>query len=156
MHWSSQQALQLYVHRCQMCRNTCRIGKCGTIYSQMYSIISDGESLKHNCSGELSLEKRVPQWRSVLCVSHGQNSKSCRATRLRLRRSHPVVKRSLTMASTLPGVAPLFPAGREPLPPGLTEEDREVIKQQKYYQDMITEAPHSCLGKGVISMGAGA
>lgn len=69
---------------------------------------------------------------------------------------HVQRQRSLIMASSLPGVAPLFPAGREPLPPGLTEEDREVIKQQKYYQDLITEAPHSCVGKGVISTGAGA
>lgn len=98
----------------------------------------------------------MPQWHADF---------SCRTVKIlprdatwreALRAYASVVKRSPAMTSTLPGVAPLFPAGKEPLPPGLTEEDREVIQQQKRYQDLITEAPHSCVGKGVLSTGAGA
>lgn len=46
-----------------------------------------------------------------------------------------------------PPVTPVFAAGQEPLPPGMTEEDRAQIIQAKKYQDMMSEAPESCLFK---------
>ncbi|KIJ15535.1 hypothetical protein PAXINDRAFT_176467 [Paxillus involutus ATCC 200175] len=61
---------------------------------------------------------------------------------------------------TLPLVAPLFPAGREPLPPGITEEDRAQIMQTKKYQGWMTAGMESCAAKtaiaGVGGLGIGA
>ena len=51
----------------------------------------------------------------------------------------------------LPLVAPLFPAGKEPLPPGLTEEDRAQILQAKKYQAWMTSGMESCAAKTVIA-----
>ncbi|KAH9018746.1 Tim17-domain-containing protein [Lactarius hengduanensis] len=44
---------------------------------------------------------------------------------------------------SLPLVAPLFPAGKEPLPPGMTEEDRPNLLQAKKYQGYMTAAMES-------------
>ncbi|CDO78026.1 hypothetical protein BN946_scf184907.g16 [Trametes cinnabarina] len=55
---------------------------------------------------------------------------------------------------SLPLVAPVFPAGREPLPPGVTEEEREAYQQAKKYQDMMSAGMESCVTKTVIA-GAG-
>jgi import inner membrane translocase subunit TIM22 len=52
---------------------------------------------------------------------------------------------------TLPLVAPLFPAGREPLPPGITEEDRAQIMQTKKYQGWMTAGMESCAAKTAIA-----
>ncbi|KAA1470392.1 Tim17-domain-containing protein [Dentipellis sp. KUC8613] len=51
----------------------------------------------------------------------------------------------------LPLVAPLFPAGKEPLPPGMTEEDRENMMQMKKYQDLMTMGMESCVAKTAIA-----
>lgn len=55
---------------------------------------------------------------------------------------------------SMPLVPPLFPAGKEPLPPGFTEEDRQNMQQAKKYQDYMTMGMESCLAKTVIA-GAG-
>ncbi|KAI0263841.1 mitochondrial import inner membrane translocase subunit TIM22 [Gloeopeniophorella convolvens] len=52
---------------------------------------------------------------------------------------------------SLPLVAPLFPAGREPLPPGYTEEDRASMLQAKKYQNYMTAGMESCLAKTTIA-----
>ena len=51
----------------------------------------------------------------------------------------------------MPLVAPVFPAGKEPLPPGFTEEDRENMLQAKKYQDYMTMGMESCAAKTVIA-----
>jgi hypothetical protein len=51
----------------------------------------------------------------------------------------------------LPLVAPVFPAGMEPLPPGMTEEDRANLLQAKKYQDYMTAGVESCLAKTTIA-----
>jgi mitochondrial import inner membrane translocase subunit TIM22 len=51
----------------------------------------------------------------------------------------------------LPLVAPVFPAGKEPLPPGMTEEDRANMLQAKKYQDYMTLGMESCLAKTTIA-----
>ncbi|KAL4080030.1 Tim17/Tim22/Tim23/Pmp24 family-domain-containing protein [Scleroderma yunnanense] len=60
----------------------------------------------------------------------------------------------------LPLVAPLYPAGREPLPPGITEENREQFLQAKKYQSWMTTGMESCVAKtvmaGVGGLGIGA
>ena len=65
-----------------------------------------------------------------------------------------------SMANKLPMVAPLYLPGREPLPPGITEDDREQMKQALKYQQYIVSAMESCVGKaaisGVIGFGLGA
>ncbi|WFD19984.1 Mitochondrial import inner membrane translocase subunit tim22 [Malassezia caprae] len=55
------------------------------------------------------------------------------------------------MANKLPMVAPLYLPGKEPLPPGITEEDREQLKQALKYQQYVVSAMESCAGKAVIS-----
>jgi mitochondrial import inner membrane translocase subunit TIM22 len=52
---------------------------------------------------------------------------------------------------SLPLVPPLFPAGKEPLPPGLTEDDRTQINQAKKYQAYMTMGMESCLAKTTIA-----
>ena len=52
---------------------------------------------------------------------------------------------------TLPLVAPLFPAGKEPLPPGFTEEDRTQLLEAKKYQSWMTYGMESCAAKTVIA-----
>ncbi|KAI9507985.1 mitochondrial import inner membrane translocase subunit TIM22 [Russula earlei] len=58
-----------------------------------------------------------------------------------------------------PLLAPVFPAGREPLPPGMTEEDRANMLHIKKYQDYMSAGMESCLGKttlaGVFGFAAG-
>lgn len=53
--------------------------------------------------------------------------------------------------TSLPLVAPLFPAGKEPLPPGLTEEDRAQFLQAKKYQTWMSHGMESCAAKTVIA-----
>ncbi|KAH7921013.1 Tim17-domain-containing protein [Leucogyrophana mollusca] len=53
--------------------------------------------------------------------------------------------------SAFPLVAPLYPAGREPLPPGFTEEDRAQLMQAKKYQGWMTAGMESCAAKTVIA-----
>ncbi|KIM56564.1 hypothetical protein SCLCIDRAFT_17156 [Scleroderma citrinum Foug A] len=61
---------------------------------------------------------------------------------------------------SLPLVAPLYPAGREPLPPGMSEEDREQLMQAKKYQSWMMMGMESCAAKtamaGVGGLGIGA
>jgi import inner membrane translocase subunit TIM22 len=53
--------------------------------------------------------------------------------------------------SSLPLVAPLFPAGKEPLPPGVTEEDRAQLLQAKKYQAWMSSGVESCAAKTAIA-----
>ena len=50
-----------------------------------------------------------------------------------------------------PLLAPLFPTGKEPLPPGMTEEDRANMMQMKKYQDYMTAGMESCVGKTTMA-----
>lgn len=58
------------------------------------------------------------------------------------------------MSTSPPLVAPVFPAGKEPLPPGWTEEDRTNMMQAKKYQNWMQMGMESCVAKTVIA-GAG-
>jgi mitochondrial import inner membrane translocase subunit TIM22 len=48
-------------------------------------------------------------------------------------------------------LTPLFPVGKEPLPPGMTEEDRANMMQIKKYQDYMTAGMESCVGKTTMA-----
>ena len=65
-----------------------------------------------------------------------------------------------TMANKMPMVAPIYLPGKEPLPPGLTEEHREQLRQTLKYQGYVVSAMESCVGKaaisGVLGFGLGA
>ncbi|KAG8708537.1 Mitochondrial import inner membrane translocase subunit tim22 [Ceratobasidium sp. 394] len=50
---------------------------------------------------------------------------------------------------------PIFPAGKEPLPPGLTEDDRPALEQQKKMEKFMRMASESCPFKTVLSGGVG-
>ncbi|KZP10672.1 Tim17-domain-containing protein [Athelia psychrophila] len=54
------------------------------------------------------------------------------------------------MASN-PLLAPLFATGKEPLPPGYTEDDRAAMLQAKKTQDFMTMAMESCVAKTAIA-----
>ena len=56
----------------------------------------------------------------------------------------------------IPLVAPVFPAGKEPLPPGITEEERENYMQARKYQNWMTMGMESCVAKTAIAGGGGA
>ncbi|KAI0343691.1 mitochondrial import inner membrane translocase subunit TIM22 [Trametopsis cervina] len=51
----------------------------------------------------------------------------------------------------LPLVAPLFPVGKEPLPPGWTEEDRDNAMQAKKFQNLMQMGMESCVAKTAIA-----
>jgi import inner membrane translocase subunit TIM22 len=55
-----------------------------------------------------------------------------------------------------PLLVPLFAAGKEPLPPGMTEEDRANMMQVKKYQGYMTAGMESCVGKTTMAGAAGA
>ncbi|KAF8342644.1 Tim17/Tim22/Tim23/Pmp24 family-domain-containing protein [Cantharellus anzutake] len=61
---------------------------------------------------------------------------------------------------SIPLVAPVFPAGREPLPPGLAEDDRPALDQQRKMQEYMSMGAESCVFKcgmaGVMGFGLGA
>ncbi|KAI0282867.1 mitochondrial import inner membrane translocase subunit TIM22 [Russula aff. rugulosa BPL654] len=54
-----------------------------------------------------------------------------------------------------PLLVPLFAAGKEPLPPGMTEEDRANMMQVKKYQGYMTAGMESCVGKTTMAGAAG-
>ena len=56
--------------------------------------------------------------------------------------------------SGLPMVPPIFAKGKEPLPPGWTEEDRANMMEAKKYTDWMQMGMESCAAKTVIA-GAG-
>ncbi|KAI0819772.1 mitochondrial import inner membrane translocase subunit TIM22 [Trametes gibbosa] len=57
--------------------------------------------------------------------------------------------------NNLPLVAPVFPAGKEPLPPGISDEERDAFLQAKKYQDYMTVGMESCVAKTIIAGGGG-
>jgi import inner membrane translocase subunit TIM22 len=58
------------------------------------------------------------------------------------------------MAPNLP-VAPIFAAGKEPLPPGFTEEDRTQMMQAKKMEQWMAFGMESCVAKTVLAGGGG-
>ncbi|KZV66436.1 Tim17-domain-containing protein [Peniophora sp. CONT] len=50
-----------------------------------------------------------------------------------------------------PLVVPFFAAGKEPLPPGYTEEDRTNLMQAQKYQTMMQQGMESCVAKTAIA-----
>jgi hypothetical protein len=62
----------------------------------------------------------------------------------------------LPRMASLPMVAPLFPAGKEPLPPGITEEEKTQYEQMKRWQGYTTMAMESCVAKSAIAGVGGA
>lgn len=57
---------------------------------------------------------------------------------------------------TYPGQVPIYAPGKEPLPPGFTEEDRAAIQQTKKWEGYAGMAMESCAVKTVLAGGAGA
>lgn len=60
-----------------------------------------------------------------------------------------------TQPGKFPGIVPLFPAGKEPLPPGWTEDDREQFNQVKKWEGLVQQGTESCVFKTVLAGGAG-
>ena len=56
---------------------------------------------------------------------------------------------------TYPCQVPIYPAGKEPLPPGYTEEDRAAILQTKRWESYMAMGMESCAAKTVIAGGFG-
>lgn len=54
-----------------------------------------------------------------------------------------------------PLLAPLYPAGQEPVPPGTTNEERTEMVKMMQYQKYMMMAMESCPVKCVLSGGAG-
>ena len=57
--------------------------------------------------------------------------------------------------SNLPLVPPVFAKGKEPLPPGWTEEDRANMMQAQKYQEWMQAGMESCVAKTAIAGGGG-
>ncbi|KAG5652842.1 hypothetical protein H0H81_003404 [Sphagnurus paluster] len=54
-----------------------------------------------------------------------------------------------------PGAVPIYAPGKEPLPPGFTEEDRAALQQTKKWEGYAAMAMESCAVKTVLAGGAG-
>lgn len=50
-----------------------------------------------------------------------------------------------------PPVTPVFAAGQEPLPPGMTEDDRVQIMQARKYEDYMKMGAESCVAKTLMA-----
>jgi len=59
-------------------------------------------------------------------------------------------------APTYPCQVPIYAVGKEPLPPGFTEEDRPQLLQAKKWEGYTAMAMESCVTKTVLAGGAGA
>lgn len=59
------------------------------------------------------------------------------------------------MNSNLPGLCPIYLPGKEPLPPGWTEEDRQTLATQKQGAEYFLSFSESCPAKAVMSGCAG-
>jgi import inner membrane translocase subunit TIM22 len=55
----------------------------------------------------------------------------------------------------IPGRVPIWAPGKEPLPPGLTEEDRPYYEQSKRWEGYTTMAMESCAVKTTLAGGVG-
>ena len=55
----------------------------------------------------------------------------------------------------IPGRVPIWAPGKEPLPPGLTEEDRPYYEQTKRWEGYTTMAMESCAVKTTMAGGVG-
>jgi len=63
---------------------------------------------------------------------------------------------NLATGTHLPGAAPIYAPGKEPLPPGFTEEDRAVIYQNIKFQRYASMVMESCAVKTVAAGTMGA
>lgn len=59
------------------------------------------------------------------------------------------------MSGQFPLLPPLYPAGREPLPPGVMESDRDAYLKTKQTEKFMGMAMESCIVKSALSGGAG-
>jgi hypothetical protein len=57
--------------------------------------------------------------------------------------------------ANVPLKVPIYPPGKEPLPPGFTEGDRAILNEQMKYQRWMTLAMESCVAKTILAGGAG-
>lgn len=57
---------------------------------------------------------------------------------------------------TFPGQVPIWAPGREPLPPGFSEEDREQLAQMKKWEGYMAMGGESCITKTVLAGTLGA
>lgn len=55
-----------------------------------------------------------------------------------------------------PGLVPLHIPGKEPLPPGYTEEERDAYNQMKKTEKLMSMGSESCVFKSVLAGGGGA
>lgn len=56
---------------------------------------------------------------------------------------------------TRPGLCPIYLPGKEPLPPGWTEDDRAMVSAQKSGAQMFNHLTESCVAKATLSGVAG-
>lgn len=54
-----------------------------------------------------------------------------------------------------PASVPIWAPGKEPLPPGLTEDDRAYYDQTKRWEGYTTMAMESCAAKSALAGGFG-
>ncbi|ORY32319.1 putative import inner membrane translocase subunit tim22 [Naematelia encephala] len=59
------------------------------------------------------------------------------------------------MSKSIPGLAPIYLPGQEPLPPGISPEEADEYRTAMKYQRWMTVVPESCPFKLVFAGGAG-
>jgi import inner membrane translocase subunit TIM22 len=53
------------------------------------------------------------------------------------------------------GQVPIYPAGKEPLPPGFTEDDRAALEQSRKWESYMLMGMESCIVKTIMAGGGG-
>ncbi|KAG6861115.1 hypothetical protein C0995_003844 [Termitomyces sp. Mi166 len=61
----------------------------------------------------------------------------------------------MNSGSNFPCAVPIYAPGKEPLPPGLTEEDREGLQRMKKWEGYVATFGESCATKTVLMGGGG-
>lgn len=61
----------------------------------------------------------------------------------------------MNSGSNFPCAVPIYAPGKEPLPPGLTEDDRSALQQTKKWEGYMATFMESCAVKTVLAGGAG-
>jgi hypothetical protein len=67
----------------------------------------------------------------------------------------PRLLRSFIMVLNIKFLVPLYPAGQEPPPPGIGEEELPAWEQQKKMEKYMSLASESCIFKSTLAGGMG-
>ena len=119
---------------------------------------ADGHASRLRSQREVSLGV-VAAVRATGAARHTTCSKLAKLEGIFLWAAQVITLKPTAMSAKAPLVAPVYLPGKEPLPPGVSEADREQLQEMAKYQRYTTMAMESCVTKtaiaGVLGFGLG-